>query len=67
MGDLPQESIWIYDLKTRKGQAANIGTTVRWADSFTKDNQGNIYFTTSQINYPENQRIKYQIVKIRNI
>ncbi len=67
MGDLLQEGIWIYDLKTRKGQAADIGTTVRWADSFAKDNQGNIYFTTSQINYPENQRIKYQIVKIRNI
>lgn len=63
MGDLEKEKIWVYDLKTKKGH--NLDTElVRWADSFAQDNQGNIYFTTSQINYPENERIKYQVFKL---
>lgn len=37
---------------------------IRWADSFTIDKEGNVYFTTSQIHLPENQRKNYQVIKL---
>jgi len=37
---------------------------IRWADSFAKDQKGNIYFTTSQIHLPEDRRISYDLIKI---
>jgi sugar lactone lactonase YvrE len=36
--------------------------TIRWADSFALDKEGNIYFTTSQIHLPEKDRGMYQIL-----
>lgn len=65
MADLPNESIWYYDFATGKGQNINLGTTIRWADSFATDKEGYIYFTTSQINYPEQERFKYEIYKFK--
>ncbi|MCF8388080.1 MAG: hypothetical protein K9G58_01940 [Bacteroidales bacterium] len=37
---------------------------IKWADSFAKDSKSSIYFTTSQIHLPENERGKYKIFKI---
>lgn len=37
--------------------------TIRWADSFAKDSQGHIYFTTSQIHLPENKRMEYDVFR----
>jgi sugar lactone lactonase YvrE len=37
---------------------------IRWADSFAMDLKGNVYFTTSQIHLPENQRKQYQVIKL---
>ncbi|MCL3780677.1 hypothetical protein EMN47_09800 [Prolixibacteraceae bacterium JC049] len=37
---------------------------IRWADSFSKGKNGSIYFTTAQIHLPENQRKKYQVLKL---
>ncbi|MCT4590064.1 MAG: major royal jelly family protein [Carboxylicivirga sp.] len=37
---------------------------IRWADSFTMDQEGNLYFTTSQIHLPENERGKYEILML---
>lgn len=64
MGDLLKESVWVYDLKTGRGENIYPGFSVRWADSFAKDNEGGIYFTTSQINYPIEKRNKYKIIKM---
>lgn len=36
-------------------------SSIRWADSFAKDLEGNIYFTTSQIYLPEKDRQDYQL------
>lgn len=64
MGDLPREGVRIFDLKSRKGEDADIGMKVRWADSFASDGRGGIYFTTSQINYPASERGPYRIIRI---
>ncbi|MGL4327494.1 MAG: lactoylglutathione lyase family protein [Tannerellaceae bacterium] len=65
MGDLSKEGIWVYDLHKKQGQNIDLGFGVRWADSFAADHEGTIYFTTSQINYPVNQRNKYQIIAMK--
>ena len=65
MADLPDEGIWYYDFATGKGQNIDFGTAIRWADSFATDKEGYVYFTTSQINYPEQERIKYEIYKFK--
>ncbi len=38
--------------------------TIRWADSFAMDKDGNLYTTTSQIHLPEDKRQEYQILKL---
>ncbi|NOU58290.1 L-dopachrome tautomerase-related protein [Marinifilum caeruleilacunae] len=38
---------------------------IRWADSFAMDQTGNVYFTTSQIHLPENQRKQYQVIQLK--
>lgn len=65
MADLPDESIWSFDLVSHKGQNLDFGSVIRWADSFAVGADGYIYFTTSQINYPETERIKYEIYKFK--
>lgn len=37
---------------------------IKWADSFAKDKEGNIYFTTSQLHLPPDMRSKFCIYKI---
>ncbi|PWJ43691.1 L-dopachrome tautomerase-related protein [Sediminitomix flava] len=37
---------------------------IKWADSFAKDAEGNMYFTTSQINTPEWDRGKFHVYRI---
>ncbi|MDZ7744095.1 MAG: L-dopachrome tautomerase-related protein [Bacteroidota bacterium] len=37
---------------------------VKWADSFARDANGSIYFTTSQLHIPEAERGKFKIYKI---
>lgn len=64
MGNLPKEGVWEYDLKTGEGVNIDLGEPVRWADSFAADKEGNIYFTTSQINYPREQQEKFKIIKM---
>lgn len=65
MGDLPNESIRMYDLESKTSRTLDLGFPVRWADSFTADKKGNIYFTTSQINYPVDKRETYKIIKMK--
>lgn len=38
---------------------------IRWADSFAKDAQGSIYFTTSQIHLPNAQRQAYEVIRFQ--
>jgi sugar lactone lactonase YvrE len=38
---------------------------IRWADSFALDQDGNLYFTTSQIHLPDNKRELYEVIKIK--
>lgn len=65
MADLPNEGLFEVDVKTGVGKQMFIGQKVRWADSFAEDNQGNLYFTTSQINYPKEQQVKFEIYKVK--
>lgn len=65
MADLPNESLWAFDLKTKEGRSFDFGTIIRWADSFAVGADGYIYFTTSQINYPEEERVQYGIYKFK--
>ena len=37
---------------------------IKWADSFAKDAKGNIYFTTSQLHLPAEQKETYSIYKL---
>ncbi len=64
MADLPKETLWTYDLKKHQGKDLDLGQPLRWADSFAKGPDGTLYFTTSQINYPKNQRTKYGLYKL---
>ena len=64
MANLPDEGIWSFDLATGKGQTLSLPMDIRWADSFAKAPDGSIYFTTSQINYPLEQRGKYEIYRM---
>lgn len=64
MADLPKETVWVYNLKTKQGTDIDLGTDIRWADSFATDRHGNVFFTTSQINYPEAQRVNYKIYRM---
>ncbi len=65
MGDLAAEGVWVYDLKERKGSQLKLKQTVRWADSFAVDKAGNIYFTTTQLNYPAAERISFRIYQLK--
>ena len=50
---------------TSKGELVQVlqEKQIRWADSFAKDKDGNIYFTTSQIHLPEHLRQSYEIIR----
>lgn len=65
MGNLPEEGIWQYDLKSRFGTSIDLGESIRWADSFACDRDGCIYFTTSQINYPRELQEKFKLRKMK--
>ncbi len=39
-------------------------SAIRWADSFAKDSAGNMYFTTSQIHLPPENRQEYTVVQL---
>ena len=64
MANLPEETIWEFDLKTRQGHNLALPIDIRWADSFAKGTDGSIYFTTSQINYPMENRKKYELYRM---
>ncbi|BDD00298.1 L-dopachrome tautomerase-related protein [Persicobacter psychrovividus] len=62
LGDLENEAIAIYKegyyfrwIKDRR---------IRWADTFAKDSKGNMYFTTSEINYGQEEQQTYAIYKL---
>jgi sugar lactone lactonase YvrE len=38
--------------------------SIKWPDSFAADKRGNLYFTTSQIHLPKEERESYKIFKI---
>lgn len=64
MADLPNEGLFAVDITTGKGEQMSINQNIRWADSFAEDNEGNIYFTTSQINYSQDKQQAFEIYKI---
>lgn len=51
---------------TPKGELETVmqSPRIRWADSFAIDRDGNLYLTTSQIHLPENERGKYEVLKL---
>lgn len=63
MGGLENNSVNVYTNQDELIQLIQ-DPRIKWADSFTKDNQGNIYFTTSQLHLPANERVSYRIYKL---
>lgn len=63
MGGLEDNSI---NKLTPDGEVEKViqDSQIRWADSFTLDQEGNLYFTTSQIHLPQTERFKYEILVI---
>jgi len=63
MGALEQNAVYTL---TESGdyKAVTQGPKVQWADSFTKDPEGNIFFTTSQLHLSPEQRGLYKIYQI---
>jgi sugar lactone lactonase YvrE len=64
MANLPEETIWEYDLKKGTGHNLFLGEDIRWADSFAKGPDNSIYFTTSEINYAKEQRVPYSLYRL---
>lgn len=63
LGGLENNSIYILTKKNTLVRLIN-GPKIKWADSFAKDKDGNMYFTTSQLNLPPDMRSKFCIYKI---
>ncbi|NLR94268.1 SMP-30/gluconolactonase/LRE family protein [Flammeovirga agarivorans] len=63
LGGLESNSINVF---TAKGELKTVlkGSEIRWADSFAKNLDREIYFTTSQIHLPEDKRGQYGLYKI---
>lgn len=66
-------NLWLGGLETNginvltiKGELIHLinDDRIRWADSFAKNLEREIFFTTSQIHLPQNKRGKYEIYKI---
>jgi len=64
MANLPDENVRCYYLNSGLSEDLFENGSIRWADSFAEDGEGNIYFTTSQLNYPMEQKEKYEIYKL---
>jgi sugar lactone lactonase YvrE len=64
MANLPDETIWEYDLSKGTGHNLPLGENIRWADSFARASDGSIYFTTSEINYKKEQRVPYGLYRL---
>ncbi|UDQ98257.1 L-dopachrome tautomerase-related protein [Lentisphaerota bacterium WC36G] len=65
LGGLEDNSINILSKKNKISKFVKPNKLIRWADSFAFDNEGNLYFTTSQIHLPKNQRLYYDIIKVK--
>lgn len=65
MGDLAREGLFVYDLRQKQGTPLPVPVPVRWADSFAAAPQGDLYFTTSQINYRNQPPEPYRIYKLK--
>jgi len=64
MADLPGEGIWEFTIESRRGRTLPLMQPLRWADSFAKAPDNSLYFTTSQINYPLEQRTTYGLYRL---
>ncbi len=64
MANLAEEKIWEFDLAAKTGKNVDLPENIRWADSFSLAADGNIYFTTSQINYPLQKRKGYELFRL---
>jgi len=63
MGGLENNSVYVYKNDEELVQFIE-DERIKWADSFMKDADGNMYFTTSQLHVPAANRGKYCIYKI---
>ena len=64
MANLPEEKIWEFDLRTKTGKNLDLPESIRWADSFSLAADDSVYFTTSQINYPLQERKAYELYRL---
>lgn len=62
MGGLENNAVNVLQKDGKLVQMAQ-DSIIRWADSFSKDTAGNIYFTTSQIHLNSENRKAFEIIK----
>lgn len=67
MADLPAEGLWRVNVTNGKGEALKVadGSVIKWADSFSQDQRGAIYFTTSAINYAPDKNLRYGLWRLQ--
>ena len=63
LGGLEDNSINVYTYNNELMKLIK-DKRIKWADSFARDSSGNMYFTTSQLHLPPNEKGKYSIYKI---
>ncbi len=63
MGALEEDAVYAW---TKEGNYVEVARSpkIQWTDSFTKDENGNFYFTTSQLHLSPEQRGTYKIYRI---
>ncbi|MBT9393154.1 hypothetical protein KLP40_08255 [Hymenobacter sp. NST-14] len=64
-GMLTTDAVRVTDPRTGTVTDAVQDARIRWADTFAEDAEGNVYFTTSQLQYAPAQRGKYEIYRFR--
>ena len=64
-GMLTTDAVRVTDPRTGTVTDAVQDPRIRWADTFAEDAEGNVYFTTSQLQYAPAQRGKYEIYSFR--
>jgi len=63
MGGIEKDAVYTLD-KDQNYKLLIQDERIQWADSFVKDMDKAIYFTTSQIHLQADQMVKYEICKI---
>lgn len=63
-GDVRHDRVASLHLMTHRVSEMKTPTPIRWADGFSLDSRGNIWFTESESNVPVQRRSAYRLFRI---